>query len=140
MKHFCLHDEQTVNGLRKITWASIFHFLFETAAYTFSSVFRIDTYTYTYICCHVHIYIYSIYVCTENGTNRKWHLFAAKRKTCLLKNHGEITDKCEHENDRWHGHQYGARQGHHSLSPCPWPSYVHVHVHVHAWILSYYFW
>jgi hypothetical protein len=39
MTHFCLHDEQTVNGLRKITWASNFHFLFETAANISSSVF-----------------------------------------------------------------------------------------------------
>ncbi len=33
MTNFRLHDEQRVNGLRKITWASIFRFPFEKAAY-----------------------------------------------------------------------------------------------------------
>jgi hypothetical protein len=35
MTNFCLHDEQTVKGLRKIAWSSVFRFPFETAAYWF---------------------------------------------------------------------------------------------------------
>jgi hypothetical protein len=45
MTNFRVHDEQTVHGLRKITWASVFLF------------------PYT------HIHICTVY--TENGTNRK---------------------------------------------------------------------
>jgi hypothetical protein len=33
MANFRLHEEQSVNGLRKIAWASVFRFSFETAAY-----------------------------------------------------------------------------------------------------------
>jgi hypothetical protein len=33
MTNFRFHDEQTVNGLRKIVWASVFCFPFEMAAY-----------------------------------------------------------------------------------------------------------
>jgi hypothetical protein len=32
-KNFRLHDEQTVNGLRRIAWASVFRFSFETTAF-----------------------------------------------------------------------------------------------------------
>jgi hypothetical protein len=35
-----LHDEQMVNRLVKIAWASVFHFLFETAAYTYILIYR----------------------------------------------------------------------------------------------------
>jgi hypothetical protein len=32
-KNFRLHDEQMVNGLRKIAWTSVFRFPFETTAF-----------------------------------------------------------------------------------------------------------
>jgi hypothetical protein len=35
MTNFRLHNEQTGNGLGKIAWASVFRFLFETAAYKY---------------------------------------------------------------------------------------------------------
>jgi hypothetical protein len=50
MTNFRLHDEQMINGLRKIAWASIFHFTFETAVY----IYR---YMYTYIDIYILIYI-----------------------------------------------------------------------------------
>ncbi len=46
-----LHKEQTVNRLKNITWASVFHFPFETAA---------CVYTYMHIsifCIYIYIYI-----------------------------------------------------------------------------------
>ncbi len=45
MTNFFLLDEQTVNGLRKIFWASLFCFLFEMATYTYITVI----YTYIYL-------------------------------------------------------------------------------------------
>ncbi len=47
LTNFHLHDEQTVNGLRKIAWASVFHFCLK----------RQDIYMYVYLCTYtVHVY------------------------------------------------------------------------------------
>jgi hypothetical protein len=65
--NFHLYDEQTVNGLRQITWASVFRLKQQ------------HIHTYLYTCCHFNVFIF-----TENGNFR---LFAAngkrKRKTSL---------------------------------------------------------
>ncbi len=49
-----LHDEQTVNGLRKITWASVFCLPFEMATYLQVQIL----YIYIYIYAAVSIYIF----------------------------------------------------------------------------------
>jgi hypothetical protein len=51
-----LHDEQMVNGLGKITWASVFCFQFEAEADIY-----IYIYIYIYVCMYVCTYIY-VYV------------------------------------------------------------------------------
>jgi hypothetical protein len=57
-----LHEEQTVNGLRKMAWASVFCFLFETADI---DIYRDINYRYRYRYIFIYIYIYaasSIYI------------------------------------------------------------------------------
>ncbi len=57
MTNFGLHDEQTLNRFRKITWASICHYLFETAAYIYIHI-DIDIQIYIEIQINISIYIY----------------------------------------------------------------------------------
>jgi hypothetical protein len=71
-----LHNEQMVNRLRKITWASIFRFPFETAACTHTHHAHTPPHPHTtHTPPHTHIH-------TENGTNR----IQNKRKTELMEN------------------------------------------------------
>ncbi len=59
MTNFWLYNEQTINGLRQNTWASVFCFLWETAVYKYKQM-------YGTVCIYVYIYMY------RNGTNGKW--------------------------------------------------------------------
>jgi hypothetical protein len=63
MTNFPLHDEQTINGFRKIAWASAFCFLFER-----QNIYK--------VLFSVYVYIETVY--TENGTYGKqnFNLFA----------------------------------------------------------------
>jgi hypothetical protein len=49
--NFGVHDEQTVNGLRKIVWASIFCLIFFCKKATY-------IYIYIYLNMFIHIYIH----------------------------------------------------------------------------------
>jgi hypothetical protein len=87
--NFRLHNKQMVNRLRKIAWASVLHFPFETAAYIY---IYIDKYTgryryrfryeyipryYIYIYIYIYQYVYIMYidgqVCWNN--NRRLPFF-----------------------------------------------------------------
>jgi hypothetical protein len=95
MTNFCLHDGQTVNRLRKITWASIFRFLFETVAYKYNYKYKyksknkyIYTHTHTHKCAHTHTH-----TTTELTENGNFRLFAVNGKQqtslCLLQRETE---------------------------------------------------
>ncbi len=65
--NFRLHDEQTVNGLRKIAWGFVFRLKPQ-------EIF-VYIHTYIYIYMHICIYIYVLYICIyvypEKGANGK---------------------------------------------------------------------
>jgi hypothetical protein len=68
---YCLHHEQTENGLRTIVWASVFRLPFETAAlhiYIYSSVSHIYIYMYGEIAAYISVCIYE-YICFRDGTS-----------------------------------------------------------------------
>jgi hypothetical protein len=87
MSNFHLHDEQTVNILRKITWASVFRFLFETTAYIFIYMYIYDLYIYVYIYLYIFLYMLLFSVCllqTENENDTLPFVFCLwKRKVCF---------------------------------------------------------
>jgi hypothetical protein len=80
--YFRLHDEQTVNGLKKIAWASDFRSKQQHIyIYRYTDIYvdiYINIYLYMYICRYISIYIYihvcsrfNEYICTENRTYGK---------------------------------------------------------------------
>jgi hypothetical protein len=72
--NFHLQDEQTVDGLRKILWASVFHFSFETWCLQKTTCLLLHEGTHMFH--HSHIYI-DIYVCIHT-------YIYGKRKFVLL--------------------------------------------------------
>jgi hypothetical protein len=88
-----MHDEQAVNGLRKIAWASVFR-LMSPCPCLYVSMFP---------CLHLHVHdsTFRNYG-TKNGTNRNsnFHLFSAIRKQrrqpslCLLQRENKKMDIC----------------------------------------------
>ncbi len=77
MTNFCLHDEQTVNGLRKITWASVLHFPFDVSMSPSDSMspflhVSMSPYLHTSPCFHLYLHVpLFISLCLRNSTNRK---------------------------------------------------------------------
>ncbi len=66
MTNFCLHDEQTVNELRKIAWASVFGFSFERQ-YVYGMCVGVWGGVCVCVCIYIHIYVHIyiyIYMCT----------------------------------------------------------------------------
>ncbi len=86
MTNFQLHDEQTVNGLAKIAWASVFC-LKQQHIHIFIDIYLdIDIDIYIYIYGYIDIYIYICKYCHFNKylNTRKTEL-TEKTSVCLLR-------------------------------------------------------